>query len=41
MPRLVHFEMNVEDVHKTIAFYEEYLVGGFKNGMGRWIIGSL
>ena len=23
MPRLVHFEMNVKDVHKTIAFYEE------------------
>ena len=23
MPRLVHFEMNVKDVSKTIAFYEE------------------
>ena len=23
MPRLVHFEMNVKDVHKAISFYEE------------------
>ncbi|MFX0047252.1 MAG: VOC family protein [Candidatus Hermodarchaeota archaeon] len=23
MSRLIHFEMNVKDVHKTIAFYEE------------------
>jgi len=41
MPRLVHFEMNVKDVHKTIAFYED--VFGWKckkwdGPMDYWLI---
>ena len=41
MARLVHFEMNVKDVHKTISFYEEVFGWRFKkwNGpMDYWLI---
>lgn len=41
MPRLVHFEMNVKDVHKTISFYEDVFGWRFKkwNGpMDYWLI---
>ena len=41
MPRLVHFEMNVKDVHKTIAFYEAVFGWKFKKWdgpMDYWLI---
>ena len=41
MARLVHFEMNVKDVHKTISFYEDVFGWRFKkwNGpMDYWLI---
>ena len=41
MPRLVHFEMNVKDVHKTISFYEDVFGWRFQkwNGpMDYWLI---
>ncbi len=41
MPRLVHFEMNVKDVHKTIAFYEEVFGWKFQKWDGPidyWLI---
>jgi len=41
MPRLVHFEMNVKDVHKTIAFYEEVFGWKFQKWEGPmdyWLI---
>jgi len=41
MPRLVHFEMNVKDVHKTIAFYEDVFGWKFKKWdgpMDYWLI---
>ena len=41
MPRLVHFEMNVKDVHKTIAFYESVFGWEFKKWdgpMDYWLI---
>jgi hypothetical protein len=41
MPRLVHFEMNVKDVHKTIAFYEEVFGWKFQKWdgpMDYWLI---
>lgn len=41
IPRLVHFEMNVKDVHKTIAFYEEVFGWRFQKWdgpMDYWLI---
>jgi len=41
MPRLVHFEMNVKDVHKTIAFYEDCFGWKFQKWdgpMDYWLI---
>ena len=41
MPRLVHFEMNVKDVHKTIAFYESVFGWKFQKWDGPldyWLI---
>jgi len=41
MPRLVHFEMNVKDVHKTIAFYEDVFGWKFQKWdgpMDYWLI---
>ena len=41
MPRLVHFEMNVKDVHKTIAFYESVFGWKFQKWdgpMDYWLI---
>ena len=41
MPRLVHFELNVKDVHKTIAFYEEVFGWKFQKWEGPmdyWLI---
>jgi len=41
MPRLVHFEMNVKDVRKTIAFYEEVFGWKFQKWDGPieyWLI---
>ncbi|NVM18662.1 MAG: VOC family protein [Candidatus Lokiarchaeota archaeon] len=41
MPRLVHFEMNVKDVHKTIAFYEEvfgWMFQKWDGPMDYWLI---
>ena len=41
MPRLVHFEMNVKDVHKTISFYEEVFGWKFEKWdgpMDYWLI---
>ncbi|MCK4382398.1 MAG: VOC family protein, partial [Candidatus Lokiarchaeota archaeon] len=41
MPRLVHFEMNVKDVHKTIAFYEDVFGWKFQKWDGPieyWLI---
>jgi len=41
MPRLVHFEMNVKEVHKTIKFYEEVFGWKFKKWDGPieyWLI---
>ena len=41
MPRLVHFEMNVKDVHKTIAFYESVFGWKFQKWEGPmdyWLI---
>jgi len=41
MPRLVHFEMNVKDVHKTISFYEEVFGWRFQKWdgpMDYWLI---
>ncbi len=41
MPRLVHFEMNVKDVHKTIAFYESVFCWKFEKWdgpMDYWLI---
>lgn len=41
MPRLVHFEMNVKDVKKTIKFYEEVFGWQFQKWdgpMDYWLI---
>jgi len=41
MPRLVHFEMNVKDVHKTISFYEDVFGWKFQKWdgpMDYWLI---
>ena len=41
LPRLVHFEMNVKDVHKTIAFYEDVFGWKFEKWdgpMDYWLI---
>lgn len=41
MPRLVHFEMNVKDVHKTISFYEDVFGWRFQKWdgpMDYWLI---
>ena len=41
MARLVHFEMNVKDVHKTISFYEDLFGWKFKKWdgpMDYWLI---
>jgi predicted enzyme related to lactoylglutathione lyase len=41
MPRLLHFEMNVKDVHKTIAFYEDVFGWKFEKWEGPmdyWLI---
>ena len=41
MPRLVHFEMNVKDVKKTIAFYEKVFGWQFQKWDGPidyWLI---
>ncbi len=41
MPRLVHFEMNVKDVQKTIKFYEDVFGWQFqkwKGPMDYWLI---
>ena len=41
MPRLVHFEMNVKDVHKTIAFYKKIFGWKFEKWDGPieyWLI---
>ncbi|MFX0075646.1 MAG: VOC family protein [Candidatus Hermodarchaeota archaeon] len=41
MPRLVHFEMNVKDVQKTIKFYEEVFGWQFQKWEGPmdyWLI---
>ena len=41
MPRLVHFEMNVKDVHKAISFYEDVFGWRFKQWdgpMDYWLI---
>ena len=41
MPRLVHFEMNVKDIHKTISFYEDVFGWKFqkwKGPMDYWLI---
>ncbi len=41
MARLVHFEMNVKDVHKTISFYEDVFGWKFQKWdgpMDYWLI---
>jgi len=41
MPRLVHFEMNVKDVHKAISFYEDLFGWKFQKWdgpMDYWLI---
>ncbi|MHA1467963.1 MAG: VOC family protein [Promethearchaeota archaeon] len=41
MPRLVHFEMNVKDVHKAISFYEDVFGWRFEKWdgpMDYWLI---
>ena len=41
MARLVHFEMNVKDVHKTISFYEDVFGWRFQKWdgpMDYWLI---
>ncbi len=41
MPRLVHFEMNVKDVHKAISFYEDVFGWKFQKWDGPieyWLI---
>ena len=41
MPRLVHFEMNVKDLNKTIAFYEDIFDWKFEKWdgpMDYWLI---
>ena len=41
MPRLVHFEMNVKDVHKAISFYEDVFGWKFQKWdgpMDYWLI---
>ena len=41
MPRLVHFEMNVKDVHKAITFYEDVFGWKFEKWEGPmdyWLI---
>jgi len=41
MARLVHFEMNVKDVHKAISFYEDVFEWRFQKWdgpMDYWLV---